>query len=195
VTRSIFAGLMGSLVLAVAIPYQAEAVVTPPIPNPSYLVASDVVTFAGAVTPSGPLTWEGNSGTFTYGHDACGVASVPEYPPDSNDPGGLCTLGITSGTYVNQVCGTGTFSGSAGLDEGTETIGFSFTIYENGSLGVIAGSGLESDTSPTWEYGVVTLVPALPVPPRQLVPLAGTCATSLLLGGEVTVFDPNPLGS
>jgi hypothetical protein len=97
-------------------------------------MAADTVTCAltgetGSLTP--PVQIQGGTGSFTFGGSA--VCSV------NTDPPALSTLSA-SGTYVNQICGTGTADGSASLNVGGGAHVYSsvgFHIDFTSSVGVV----------------------------------------------------------
>jgi len=112
---------------------------------------SDTVDFTATTTSlTPPVGAVGGTGSYTFASSACEMVSAPEV--------GACTL-VSSGTYSNIVCGTGTWSGTANLNgpDGSESMSYTIT-FEDGT-GELTGS-MNANDGPATVTGIVDLTPS-----------------------------------
>jgi len=165
----------------------------PPLPPPGIGVPSDALGVVGFATISdtdgdnGVDLTASDPGTFTFASTAAVCASEVLDGLDAGDPGGPCTIS-GNGSFVNQVCGTGTASGSGFSVTGPEPGTLSFTIWFNATIGVIEGAFNDSTEGSTEPLAGVVLITADPFAPP---PGGDDCARGFgVVGGGVAFEGP-----
>lgn len=150
-----------------------------------------VIAFQGHTTTLTPVPWVGTPAAPIFTFNTNVVASISlcaELGVDVDGDGtlpeaGTCSIS-SSGTYTNIVCGTGTATGHATVD-GPEGNVLNYTITFVAGLGVLVGSGADSDGGNSGtDVGIVDITPSTasrrPVVPP---PTSNACVTDFLVSG------------
>ena len=149
-----------------------------------------VIAFQGNTTSLTPVPWVGTpaSASYTFNtHVVAGVSLCAELGVDVDGDGALPeagTCGISSsGTYTNIVCGTGTATGSASVT-GPEGYGINYTITFVAGLGVLLGSGADTDGGNNGtDVGIVDIAPNTDNHAVAPPPTSNACVTDFLATG------------
>ena len=152
---------------------------------PAHAQGVGAIVFQGHTTTLTPVPWAGTpaGATYTFSTVAplCAEVGV-DVDGDGTPEAGLCGIS-SSGSYTNIVCGTGTATGNAGIT-GPEPYSINYTITFVAGLGVLVGSGGDTDGGPSGPaVGVVDIAPNtdnhLVAPP----PTSNACVTDFLATG------------
>lgn len=167
---------------------------------------SDAVLFTGQLnatssTPpvgtNGVFWWVGGTGFYKYAAGSTvpcvQLYSDPDVPASIELPTNTgCTLDLGTGSFTSIVCGTGNASGSSGslvetgLDPDTTT-SISYTLTFIAGIGVLTGTGTESDSGAATLTGVMLMTPEIPLGTPSLT---GPCTAGFNLVGALVVGEP-----
>jgi hypothetical protein len=194
--RTRFGGLLGiglaTLALALG-PTTARAEGPYPPPGDIFIISGD-----GTLTP--PVSLSPSSGTYSFtttgaADDFCLYYSDGDIPSNFLPELGFCNL-TSSGTFTNQVCGTGTATSSnattvtttavEGEGEGTVS-SVAYTISFTAGVGTLTGTAFEGPDPGEAAGNNVTLTGTL-----TLTPTVGNClsgVTGFHLAGTIVATD------
>lgn len=156
---------------------------------PAHAQGVGVIAFQGNTTSLTAVPWAGTPASPSYTFNTHVVANVSlcaelaaDVDGDGSPEAGQCSIN-SSGTYTNIVCGTGTATGTAAVS-GPEGYGINYTITFVAGLGVLLGSGADTDGGASGtDVGIVDIAPntdnhAVPPPPTS-----NACVTDFLATG------------
>jgi len=167
-----------ALVVVAAAALPALAVATAPVAAEE-MADFDAAVLSGTASAPGVLLVGGPPGIFTFNSSLCVMASASGPGGDAGEPSpdvevvpdSSCSATAT-GSYINDVCGTGLVFGTGSLSEGASSDTYTvteFSIMFVSGVGVLSGVVTESDADGGGTAGAQPLYGTVLLEPQVLV--------------------------